>query len=198
MIRPPQIPLDLSPEPSFTFENLMMSTGNVDAVAMVRSWEHWPSPLLYLTGPRGSGKTHIGKAWASETRQCFIDDAQDKPEAEIFAQMNLALNGDINALLIAGHPDWQPALPDLASRLKNTPRALLEEHDDKILEPILRKLFEDKGRSISRDVVVYLLKHHDRSVSSLRHIAAHLDMAAQSQKVDITRTFTAKILKESS
>ena len=162
---------------------------------MVRAWQSWPSPILYLTGPAGSGKTHIGQAWAGMSGQSFIDNAPSHDEAKIFAQMNRALNGEIEGLVLAGPPEWQPALPDLSSRLRNTPRAIIGDHDDTILEPILRKLFEDKGRAVSADLVAYLLKHQERSVDTLRRLADELDAAAQAQRKDITKAFAAKTLK---
>ena len=162
---------------------------------MVRGWQSWPSPILYLTGPAGSGKTHIGQAWAAMSAQSFIDDAPAHEEAHIFAQMNRALNGEIDGLLLAGPPDWMPALPDLASRFRNTPRAMIGDHDDAILEPIVRKLFEDKGRAVSADVVAYLLKYNERSVNALRRVTDRLDAAAQAQRKDITKAFVAKLLK---
>ena len=97
--------------------------------------------------------------------------------------------------LLAGPPDWMPSLPDLASRLRNTPRANIGDHDDAILEPIVRKLFEDTGRAVSADVVAYLLKYNERSVDALRQTVQNLDEAAQTQKKDITKAFVAKTLK---
>ena len=190
-----QIPLDLSPDPTYGFDNLIVSACNQEAVTMVRGWQSWPAPILYLTGSAGSGKTHIGQAWAAMSRQSFIDDAPTHDEASIFAQMNRALNGEIDGLLLAGPPDWMPELPDLASRLRNTPRAIIGDHDDAILEPIVRKLFEDKGRAVSADLVAYLLKHHERSVDALRRVTDALDAAAQAQRKDLTKNFAAKTLK---
>jgi len=86
-------------------------------------------------------------------------------------------------------------MPDLKSRLLNVATAVLNDHDDMILEPILRKLFEDRGRAVTTGVVTYILKYQDRSVESLRRITRALDLAAQSQKVDLTRAFTVKELK---
>jgi len=193
----PQIPLNLTPAPVFSFESLSLSACNEDAVKTVLAWPKWPSPILLLIGPKGSGKTHIGQAWSQKTNQTFIDDASSVDEQQLFSVLNLALNGDIDGLLLAADKpaaEWNIALPDLKSRLLNVPVAHLRDHDDEILEPILRKLFEDRGRAVTSGLVKYLLKQCDRSVPALKEIALNLDLAAQSQKTDLTKAFAAKYM----
>jgi len=164
----------------------------------VRAWPDWPSPILMLIGPKGTGKSHIGRAWAAETACTFIDEADKQDEAELFAIMNEALNGNITGLLLAARQapsEWTIALPDLRSRLLNTPLAVLDEHDDDILEPVLRRVFEEKGRQVSHDLIEYLLKYQERTIAAQRDIAAELELAAQTAKVDLTKNFAAKYLK---
>jgi len=153
---------------------------------------------MFLAGPKGTGKSHIGQAWAAETGGIFIDNAHMRDETELFAVMNQALNGEIDGLLLASRcvpKNWSIQIPDLRSRLVNTPLAILEEHDDDILEPVVRRLFEDKGRVISQDLITYLLKYQDRSVAAQREIVTELEIAAQRQKADLTKAFAAKYLK---
>lgn len=201
MITPPQIPFDLSPEPTPSFSNFLLSDSNSLAVKMLKAWPDWPAPVLLLLGPQGSGKTHLGQAWSSDTKGVFIDEASSVSESKLFAIMNQALNGEISGLLLADRrapESWGTSLPDLRSRLSNTPVITLDEPDDDILEPIMRKLFEDKGRVVSQDVIKYLLKYHERSIAAQRVIVLELEAAAQRQKADITKTFAAKYLKSRS
>ena len=140
----------------------------------------------------------MGQAWSIETGGTFIDDASTVDEAQLFAVMNQALNGEIAGLLIADRlapSHWGVQMPDLHSRLTNTPLAVLEEHDDEILEPVVRRLYEAKGRVISQSLIEYLLKYEERSVAAQRIIAAKLEAAAQRRKVDLTKAFAAKYLK---
>ena len=151
-----------------------------------------------VVGPKGTGKTHIGLAWAKETGGIFIDDADRQDETELFAVMNRALNGEIEGLLLASRKipsEWGIQIPDLKSRLVNTPLAVLEEHDDDILEPVIRRLFEDKGRVVSQEFIAYLLKYQERTIAAQREIAAELEHAAQANKADLTKAFAAKYLK---
>lgn len=198
MNKQPQIPLDLSPQPRHLFSNLLISGSNAAAVKTLKAWPDWPSPILLLMGPQGSGKTHMGQAWAAETKGVFVDNAASVNEAELFNIMNQALNGEVKGLLLADRmlpSEWDIKLPDLVSRLKNTPRIMVEEPDDDILEPIIRRLFEDQGRVVSQDLIAYLLKYHERSVVAQREIVMALEAAAQGQKVDLTKAFAAKFLK---
>jgi len=143
----------------------------------------------------------MGQAWSAEAGGVFVDDASTVSEIELFTIMNQALNGDITGLLLADRlapGEWLVQTADLRSRLKNTPLVAIEEHDDDILEPIIRRLFEDKGRVVSQDLIAYLLKYQERSISAQRVITAELEVAAQRQKADLTKAFAAKYLKAKS
>ena len=198
MSKLPQIPFDLSPKPHHSFSNFLVSESNTAAVKAVRSWPDWPAPILLIIGPQGCGKTHIGHAWAIETGGSFVDDASQIDNAKLFAVMNQALNGEIKGLLLADrHPptEWDIGLPDLRSRLKNTPLAVINEHDDDILESIIRRLYEDKGRVVSQDLISYLLKYQERSITTQRMIAEELETEARAHKADLTKSFASKYLK---
>lgn len=212
----PQIPLDLSPNPDFSLVSFEVGDCNRAAYAAVTAWPNWPAPILLLSGPKGSGKTHLGQAWAKandaaimsgdanidlETisqQPVFLDAANRADEAQIFGLLNFALSGQVPGLLLAARqvPQlWDIALPDLRSRLVNVPAASLEDADDTILEAIIRKLFEDQGRMVKADVVVYLIKHEVRSIPALRRVVTELEQAARQAKRDVTRSFTASFLK---
>lgn len=201
MKTPAQIPFDLSPSLTPSFDNFLVSESNEVAVKRVRAWPNWPAPILFVIGPQGCGKTHLGQAWSAKSGGVFIDDADSVEEGKLFAVMNKALNGEISGLLLAsrfGPAEWDICLPDLKSRLLNTSTIMIEQHDDEILEPIVRKLFEDKGREVSQNLIAYLLEYQERSVAALRIIARELEMAAQQQKADLTKSFAAKYLKKRS
>ena len=198
MSKLPQIPLDLSPAPNYKFANFLVSGSNIQAVKIVRAWPEWTSPILIVVGPQGCGKTHLGQAWASETGGLFVDDVSAAKESDLFATMNQALNGEIAGLLLADReapPSWAIEMPDLRSRLSNTPVAIIDEHDDDILESIVRRIYEDNGRDVSQDLIAYLLKYQERSVAAQRIIADELEAAARAQKADLTKSFASKYLK---
>jgi len=79
--------------------------------------------------------------------------------------------------------------------LKNIALVEISEHDDEVLEMIVRGIFESKGRNVSQDLISYLLKYYERSVPAQVRIAELLEEAAQSQKTDLSKAFAVKFLK---
>lgn len=196
-----QIPLNLRPEVRQSFANFHISPGNQAAVSMLRARERWPSAAVLILGPKGSGKTHLGKAWQSRFGGEFIDDAHYTDETILFDAINRALAGQIPGLVLASSQaptEWGVAMPDLNSRLNAMPTLTLAEHDEASLEPILRELFTQAGRVVSQDVVTFVLHQCERSVDALRDLVLELDVAAGSKKADLTKKFVAKYLKDRS
>jgi len=210
-----QIPFDLSPGQSFDFSNFILGEANAAAYKIVSAWPDWPSKILCLIGPAGSGKTHLGHAWLTETggipaqtgsefpgswrgKTVLIDDAESRDETILFTALNMALNGDVAGLMLTSHlipAQWKVVLPDLRSRLVNAPVIDLKDPGDDLLESIIRQLFEAKGRIISKDLIDYLLKYQDRSIGNLRAVVDKLDLAASEMKSDLTKRFAAAQLK---
>ena len=197
-IQSAQIPMDFAPNPEFCFENFAVGPSNEKALALIQGWQAWPAPALLLQGPKGSGKTHLGTAWSRVVGSGnFIDDADRREPQDVFAHSNDALSGDSGPLLLSSTlaPEgWPHTLPDLHSRMKNMAVATLHDPDDEVLEAVIRKLFEDTGRSVGRDVVKYLITYSPRSVPALRLCVGQLDMAARSAKADITKSFASRFL----
>ncbi len=194
-----QIPLDLAPEPNYTLDNFYVGRSNQNALVALKAFPNWPSPIFLLTGPSGSGKSHLGSAWTQITDDAvFLDDADQLDEAELFTALNKALNGEIAGLLLAAEtlPQyWGITLPDLRSRLVNVPVLHLSEPDEDILEPIIRKLFEDKGREVKADLVGYIYTHYERSVPLVSKLVHDIDLSAREAKRDVTRAFVVDYIK---
>lgn len=194
-----QLPFDLTPEPVFSFENFIIGQSNSIAVKSLKAFPDWPAPIFILFGPSGSGKTHLGTAWRHHFEKVeFQDDSNDLSEADLFSVINRALNGEISGLVVAGreHPDnWSVKLPDLRSRLSYIPKLELGEPGEDILDPIIRKLFEDRGRRIKADTVSYIVSRYERSVPAVAKLVENIDLAASREKKDITQNFVARFLK---
>ena len=213
----PQIPLDLSPDPDYSFENFLLSETNRAAFNRLKSWPDAGFPILLITGPAGVGKTHLGEAWrrlAQEhiqydpedqaplkklaDKNVWLDDAQAASEHTLFTLINMALNGEIRSLLLTANvagSEWNIELPDLRSRISNLPLIQIEAHDDAVLEPFLRKLFDDRGREVDAEIIRYILTYYDRAADRLRSLVAEIDMLAASEKKDVTRVFVSRYLK---
>jgi chromosomal replication initiation ATPase DnaA len=58
-----QLALDLGYRPDFAAEEFLLSACNRTAWAAVHGAARWPGGHLALTGPEGSGKTHLAAIW---------------------------------------------------------------------------------------------------------------------------------------
>lgn len=194
-----QYPFDLLPEPEFTFANFYEGQSNRTALRAIKAFPDWPAPVFILSGPQGSGKTHLGQAWlASHDNIQFVDDAAFQNDDDLFSVINKALNGELDGVLLASRElphKWRVGLPDLRSRLDYIPKITMTDPGDDILEPIIRKLFEDHGRSTKANIVQYITAHYDRSVPAVSKLVKEIDMAARQQKRDVTRKFVSDFLK---
>lgn len=214
---PEQITLDLSPPSIQSFESFLINNANEQAVKWLQNPSLWPMPILGLTAGPGSGKSHLASAFARKHKgrllkpnvsirvsQCrgeviALDDARKWSEESLFILLNMALHDDIPYLLITDRnppSGWGVKLPDLRSRLNNIPLVTLSLPDETLVEPIIRKLFADQGREISKPVVDYMLIHCSRDISELERDVANIERAAREKKADVTKRFVAKILRQ--
>ena len=174
-------------------DDLVVSRRQSAAVALIDRWPDWPSPVVVLAGPAGSGKTHLGADLARDGRRrrrsiggqasaprpspspargrVFIDDA-DRPgldETGLFHVVN-AVRGRRHAPA-ADRPRrfpsaWGVALPDLASRLKAAATVEIREPDDLLLAGVITKLFADRQVEVEPHVVQFLVRRIERSLST--------------------------------
>jgi chromosomal replication initiation ATPase DnaA len=94
-------------------------------------------------------------------------------------------------------PAWNLSLNDLSSRLKAMPIAALGEPDDALLRGLLVKLFADRQISVDEPVIAYMLTHMERSAAFARGIVETIDRTALAERAEVTRSFVARLLRES-
>src|SRR5262245_35018092 len=144
-----QLTLDLAlPPPTYAREDLVVADGNREALAWLDRWPDWPAPALALSGPPGSGKTHLARIWAARSKAALvegselegktvpdlaalsaaaaaiaIEHAERAPERALFHLYNLMRERRGHLLLVCEAPPahWRITLPDLASRLRAAP-----------------------------------------------------------------------------
>jgi chromosomal replication initiation ATPase DnaA len=216
--RPRQLPLDLSHSEGRTRDHLVVSAANADAVALIDRWPDWPSPLVVLAGPAGSGKSHLGAIWretsgalaldasrigevvaaAPPSAAFFVDDADDKDldETGLFHAANAVRAAGTHLLVTARRfpAAWGVTLPDLASRLKAAATVEIREPDDLLLAGVIAKLFADRQVEVEPHVVQFLVRRIERSLATAIRVVDKLDRAALEQKTRITRGLAGEVV----
>lgn len=216
--RPRQLPLDLAHDEGRSRDDLVVSAANIDAVSLIDRWPEWPSPVVVLAGPAGSGKSHLGAIWcemadarrvrsdlfgaeaieAATSGPVFIDDADSGPldESGLFHLINAVRGAGTHLLLTARRfpAAWGVKLPDLASRLKAAATVEIREPDDVLLAGVITKLFADRQVEVEPHVVQYLVRRIERSLSTAIRVVQRLDRVALEQKTRITRAMAAEII----
>ena len=212
---PRQLPLDLGHGTGYSRDDLVVSGTNSQAVALVDRWPDWPSPVVVLAGPAGSGKTHLASIWRARAsavavdarrigdsianlgaRPALIDDIDTGAVDEhgLFHLIN-AVRGAGSTLLLTARrfpSAWGVRLPDLASRLKAAATVEIHEPDDLLLAGVITKLFADRQVEVEPHVVQYLVRRIERSLATAMRVVERLDRTALERKTPITRALAAE------
>ena len=216
---PKQLALDLPLEPRSGREDFLVSPSNEAAYTLIEHWPDWPDTILLLTGPRGSGKSHLASIWAATAKawsaaardvtadrvphlvsngSVVIEDADQGPrdEAALFHLLNLAREVKAYVLIVCEAPPdaWGLKTPDLLSRLRLAPSIALEAPDDALLRAVLVKLFVDRQLVVDTSVVDYIALRIERSLRRAAEIVAELDREALSRGRRISRPIAAAVL----
>ena len=218
---PRQLTLDWPHRPSHAAEDFFPAPSNREALAAVARWPDWPSRMLLLVGPEGSGKSHLGALWAERagatvvraetladpdvaasaaTAAILIEDADrvGPNEDRLFHIVNGALQSQSFALVTARTPPdaWGLATPDLLSRLRLAPLTPLGAPDLELTEAVLYKLFSDRQLVVEPRVVAFIALHIERSLAAALTVVAALDREALSRGRRVTRAMAADILRQ--
>lgn len=204
-------------------EDFFVSESNAMAVALIETWQQWPSRKMVLYGPAGSGKTHMAHVWANLSGARILA-AQELVYADVpaLAEQNICVeNVDQiagiapaeealfhlhNLVLAQGHsmmltgaaaPNlWPIDLADLKSRILAAQSAALSGPDDMLLSALLIKLFSDRQIVPATDVIPYLLRQMPRSYGAARIIVDRLDRAALTRTSGVNRPLAIQILAD--
>jgi chromosomal replication initiation ATPase DnaA len=217
---PRQLALSLDHVESFAREDFLGGPSNAAALTLIDSWPDWPSRMVALVGPEGSGKSHLAAIWAAASGARFLaahaleqsnlpaalatgalvieDAAEDRiDERSLFHLLNLAREDNADVLLTARNLPavWRLGIRDLASRLKALPVVTLAPPDDELLRAVLVKLFGDRQLTVDANLIAYVAARIERSFAAARDIVARLDREAMQRGRPPSRALAAEILR---
>lgn len=218
-IAPRQLVFDVTAlRPPPRSRRLIVGDSNQEAAELVRSWPHWPAPVMALAGPPGSGKSVLGEVWADRAgaerlhpstlawegespRPALLDMAGPEPwsaaaERGLFHRLNNALAGEADLLLVAREAParWPVRLPDLRTRLAAIPLAVLEPPDDALLASVLAELFRQRDLVAGKGVIPYLVARIERSLAAAADAVAAIDHISLSRRLGVTVPVAAEAL----
>ncbi|HEX8416850.1 MAG TPA: hypothetical protein VF641_04530 [Methylobacterium sp.] len=217
---PKQLTFDLPIDPRYGREDFLVGPANETAYGLIEAWPDWPDTVFVLTGPPGSGKSHLASIWATRAHAWTIpaadvtservthlasngalviediDRAAARDEAALFHLLNLAREHRHPVMVTSALPvdGLGLATADLRSRLRLAPGAAILHPDDALLRAVLVKLFVDRQLVVDLGIVDAVALRIDRSLGRAREVVAELDRDALGRGRRITRPLALAVL----
>ncbi|WFU10068.1 DnaA regulatory inactivator HdaA [Rhizobium sp. CB3090] len=214
-----QLPLAFTHDAATGRDDLLVADPLNAAVKIVDSWPHWPSPVVILAGPVGSGKSHLASIWRERSGATAIHpkagsgaavvaangpvifedvDRLGFDDTELFHVINSVRENGTGLLMTSRlwPMSWPVTLPDLRSRLKAATVVEIGEPDEELLSQVIVKLFADRQLYIDDKLVLYIVNRMERSLNAAQLIVDRLDRLALGRGTRITRILAAEVLNE--
>ncbi|KPP85007.1 MAG: hypothetical protein HLUCCA08_11560 [Rhodobacteraceae bacterium HLUCCA08] len=212
---PRQLAFDWPLTEAMGAEAFFVTEANRAAHALVMAPDRWPEGKLVLTGPEGSGKTHLARLFADRSGAAIlparalsgplpdgatvIEGADTIPPASeewLFHAHNRlrALGRPLLMTARSGPARWPLTLPDLASRMGAATLAVIDPPDDALLAAVLMKQFQDRQLAPAPEALSYLLRHMPRRFDTARRLVAALDATALAEGRGISRMLARQVL----
>lgn len=216
---PQQLTLDLPHRSATGAEDFLVSGSNAAAIAAIDAWPAWREPSMALTGPAGSGKSHLVAVWMAKSgaarlsaaelgessialaagmKALAIEDADRgiKDERVFFHLLNLARETRLQVLITtrAAPGEIAIALPDLRSRMRALPVVRIDGPDEALLRGLLVKLFADRQLDVPPHVIEHIARNLERSTEAANRVVAEIDRLSLAVKRPVTRVVAAEAM----
>jgi chromosomal replication initiation ATPase DnaA len=219
--QPRQLALALPHAESLSRDDFLEGPANRVALTLVDHWPDWPNRIMLLSGPEGSGKSHLAAIWAEQagarsisaqaltsaavpaalaTGALVVEDLTPGgfDERALFHLMNLAREDQAYVLITARIPpaSFDIELRDLRSRLRAVPVLELLPPDDQLFRALIVKFCADRQMTVDEALVSFLANRIDRSFAAARQAVERLDTEALRLGRPVTRALAAELFRD--
>ena len=179
-------------------DDFLVTESNARAAHVLEHWAAWPVATAILAGPRKSGRSLLARIFVAKTGGAMIDDADARPEAELFHAWNRAQATRRPLVLVADHapPEWSVRLPDLRSRLGASPVARIGPPDDALVEALLRRQFGRRGLDARDELIQWLGARIERSHIAVMRTVDVLDQEVLERRRRLTVPLARRVLTD--
>jgi chromosomal replication initiation ATPase DnaA len=216
-----QLVMPFAAQTSYHAADFIPGASNMTALALVERWPDWPYSLMLLTGPKGSGKTHLAHVFAARASavflapervgeatadqlltggHCWVLDGVEhvKNEAGLAQLINHARARGDYLLMTANAPATQLAfqLPDLRSRLKALPSVAVNVPDETLLLGVMAKAFSDRQLRLAPEMLEYTMARMERSYEAVQRFVDRVDALSLSRGRAVTAALVREALED--
>jgi hypothetical protein len=169
-------------------EDFIVGDSNARAVKHLEHWGTWPVMTTLLVGPRKSGRSLLGRLFARNSGGRLMDDADRRPEEDLFHAWNTAQETHKPLLMVADEapPAWKLRLPDLKTRLSATPVVALADPDDEVAAALIEKLLLQRNLQVPPGLIPWLMPRIERTHVGIIQAVDALDEAALARRVRLS------------
>ncbi len=167
-----QIPLPIDELRPGGSDSLIITSSNSMAFAALGNSAQWPGHCTILFGPPRSGKTLMARYFLGQGG-AVVDCAEQQSDEALFHRWNAAKETG-QALLLLSHlalAEWDIRLPDLRSRLGAAQLIEIAPPDDDLITQLILKHLNDRGTSVTPEVLRYIVKRIERSHAAIEEFA---------------------------
>jgi chromosomal replication initiation ATPase DnaA len=177
-------------------DEFLVTDSNARAAHLLEHWAAWPVMTAVLAGPRKSGRSLLARIFVAKTGGAMIDDAEQRPETELFHAWNRAQATRRPLVLVADAPppEWAVELPDLRSRLAASPVARIGPPDDALVEALLRRQFLRRGLDAREELIAWLGPRIERSHIAVMRTVDVLDQEVLERRRRLTVSLAREVL----
>jgi chromosomal replication initiation ATPase DnaA len=194
-----QLVLKFPTQQAYKKEDFYVSPSNQEAYDLINSWPNWIRRIVNISGPSGSGKSHLASILKGKTSCLQIDSNklnekiflkfkiketliienldENIYEKLLFSLWNIALQDNKYILITSTRPisSYKFKLRDLISRVNSSLIIGINLPSDDLISAILAKNFSDKQIKVEKNHIDYIIKRIDRSYEKISQFILTLD-----------------------